>query len=200
MTKQIARNTFSNRSPFLRNRQIYFFTLQNDESPPSDPVPKDDHPPSDPVPKDDTPPSDPVPTDKTPPSDPVPQDDAPPSDPVPKNDPPPPLPMPTGNNKQNIDYTNTDGVHSPEPPDFTVSDYIPTDIGTFERSINFRTTSEDFYNPQRPTPNEGGLFTDYDFTVQKAVPNAGGLEWLRPGVCKCNVHEFCTCILYACLI
>lgn len=93
-----------------------------------------------------------------------------------RQDPAPPRP------KENIDFNNTDNMDTPGLPDFGRSEYKPTDVGTYERFVDFRTKGESFSNPDRPSPNDKGLYTDHAFTVDIAVPRVRGLGWKRPGV------------------
>lgn len=91
--------------------------------------------------------------------------------------------------KDNIDFNNTDNTDTPGPPDFGRSEYIPTDVGTYERFVDFRTKGESFSNPDRPSPNDNGLYTDHAFTADIAVPRVRGLGWKRPGVSFKRVLE-----------
>lgn len=75
-------------------------------------------------------------------------------------------------------------METPAPPDFGRSEYIATDVGTKERFIDFRTEGGEFTNPSRPSPNDNGLYTEFEFTVDVAVPSASGLQWQRPAVSK----------------
>lgn len=87
--------------------------------------------------------------------------------------------------KENIEFNNTDNMDTPGPPDFGRSEYIPTDVGTYERFVDFRTKGESFSNPDRPSPNDNGLYTDHAFTADIAVPRVRGLGWKRPGeICE----------------
>ncbi|VDI35633.1 calpain, invertebrate [Mytilus galloprovincialis] len=78
-----------------------------------------------------------------------------------------------------IDFNNTDNKMLPRRPDFTVAKYVPTDIGTHEMFLDFRTSSADFPSREPPHP-DGDLYTDYEFTVDVAFPNRSDLEWKRP--------------------
>ncbi|XP_076095147.1 uncharacterized protein LOC143065457 isoform X1 [Mytilus galloprovincialis] len=110
----------------------------------------------------------------------------------------PPMPIPPDMNdetrnggetikpeKDNVDFDDTGNMETPAPPDFGRSEYIPTDVGTKERFIDFRTEGGEFTNPSRPSPNDNGLYTEFEFTVDVAVPSASGLQWQRPAeICQ----------------
>lgn len=84
--------------------------------------------------------------------------------------------------KSVVDFNHTNDMILPGLPDFKGDEYVPTDIGTFELFLDFRTTSVDFPTHAPPRP-DGDLYTDYDFTVEIAFPKRSDLEWKRPMVC-----------------
>ncbi|VDI35634.1 calpain, invertebrate [Mytilus galloprovincialis] len=81
--------------------------------------------------------------------------------------------------KSGVDLYNTEDMMLPGLPDFTIAEYVPTDIGTHELFLDFRTSSADFPTQEPPNP-DGDLYTDYEFTVDVAFPKRSDLEWKRP--------------------
>ena len=90
--------------------------------------------------------------------------------------------------KSGVDFYNTDNMATPGLPDFTVAEYIPTDIGTYEMFLDFRTSADDFPT-QDPPSIDGDLYTDYKFTLEIAHPKRQDLEWKRPAVR--NISQVC---------
>lgn len=90
--------------------------------------------------------------------------------------------------KSGVDFYNTDNMATPGLPDFTVAEYIPTDIGTYEMFLDFRTSADDFPT-QNPPSIDGDLYTDYEFTLEIAHPKRQDLEWKRPVVR--NISQVC---------
>ncbi|XP_063421060.1 calpain-A-like isoform X2 [Mytilus trossulus] len=81
--------------------------------------------------------------------------------------------------KSVVDFNHTNDMILPALPDFKGTEYVPTDIGTHELFLDFRTSSVDFPTYAPPQP-DGDLYTDYDFTVDIAFPKNSDLEWKRP--------------------
>ncbi|XP_021367799.1 calpain-1 catalytic subunit-like [Mizuhopecten yessoensis] len=71
-------------------------------------------------------------------------------------------------------------MNSPVPPSFG-SDYVKTDMGTYEVHADFRKCPQDYDYEQVPVTSGGCLYEDREFPLDVALPNRpNGIEWKRP--------------------